>query len=156
MKNEIIYRLFRIVLIVVFVIFLSFIRNNTANNYALANSMMNAIPGFKVTQLDSNIDHTNGLKEEHKIKIENYSKTKQDVSFVLKSTNDSFPYDYMSYTILKDNSIVKTGIVRKNEILYKTTIDKKDADMYKIILSITQEDINTLGGVSISAQISFI
>ena len=98
----------------------------------------------------------NYLKEEHSIKIENYSRTKQDVSFILKDTNDSFPFDYMEYTILKNNSIVKTGIVRKNETLYKTTIDSKAIDMYNIILSMSQEDINALGGVSISAQISFV
>ena len=126
------------------------------NNYALADSIMSTIPSFKVTELDNNIDHTNGLREEHSIKIENYSRTKQDVSFILKDTNDSFPFDYMEYTILKNNSIVKTGIVRKNETLYKTTIDSKAIDMYNIILSMSQEDINTLGGVSISAQISFV
>lgn len=156
MNKEIIYRLCRIVLVIVFVVFFSFIRDNTINNYALADSMMSTILHFKVTQLDSNIDRTNGLKEEHIVKIENYSKTKQDISFILKDDNNSFPYNYMNYIIVKDNSIVKTGIIRKNEILYKTTIDSKDIDMYNIILSISQEDINTLGGVNISAQISFV
>lgn len=156
MKNEIIYRIFRIILVIVFVMSLSYLRNNTVNNYALADSMMNSMPHFKVTELDNNIDHTYGLREEHSIKIENYSRTKQDVSFVLQDDNNTFPYNYMNYTILKDNNIVKTGTVRKNEILYKTTIDSKDADTYKIIFSISQEDINILGGISISAKISFI
>jgi len=156
MKKEILFRLFRIILVIVFVALLSAARNNVMNNYALANSIMNTMPRFKVTEIDNNIDSTYGLKEEHSIKIENYSRTKQDVSFILKDTNDSFPFDYMEYTILKNNSIVKTGIVRKNETLYKTTIDSKAIDMYNIILSMNQEDINALGGVSISAQISFV
>lgn len=156
MKKEIIHRLLRILLVIVFVVLLSTVRNNTMNNYALANSVMNSMPNFKVTELDNNIDKTYGLREEHSIKIENYSKSKQDLSFVLKDTNADFPFGYMTYKIIKNNTVVKTGIVRKNETLYKTTIDSKATDMYNIILSISQEDINTLGGVSISAQISFI
>ena len=156
MKSEILYRICRIILVIVFVLFLATIRNNTMSNYTLANSVMNAMPNFKVTELDNNIDKTHGLVEEHSIRIESYSKNKQDVSFILKDNNNSFPYGYMNYIIVKNDTVVKRGTVIKDEVLYQTTIDSKETDVYNIILSIRQEDINTLGGVSISAEISFV
>lgn len=155
MKNEILYRVCRIILVLVFVLFLSMIRNNVKASYESANTVMENMPGFVVKSVSDSIDKSSGLKETHDIVIQNVSKKKQDVSFVLADVNGEYPYNYMNYTIIKNDKIVKKGIVKKNEALFNDKIGFND-NSYKIIFSISQEDINYLGGVSISAQISFV
>lgn len=132
------------------------IRNNVKANYNEANAIMNSMPGFKVTELNNNIDKEYGLREEHCIKIENISNKKQIVSFVLKNTNKEFPYNYMNYSIVKNNNIVKEGILRNEGIFYETSISSNEDDIYTIILSISQEDINALGGITTYAEFTFI
>lgn len=155
MKNEILYRVCRIILVLVFVLFLSMIRNNVKASYESANTVMENMPGFVVKSVSDSIDKSSGLKETHDIVIQNVSKKKQDVSFVLADVNGEYPYNYMNYAIIKNDKIVKKGIVKKNEALFNDKIGFND-NSYKIIFSISQEDINYLGGVSISAQISFV
>lgn len=155
MKNELLFRLVRIVLVIIFVIFLSVIRNNVKASYESAETIMNNMPGFLVKSIGDSVDKSSGLREEHDIIIQNVSKKKQNVSFILDASNDGFPYEYTNYTIIKNGTVVKTGVVRKNEILFKDKIGF-DYNSYKIILNISQESINYLGGVYMDAQISFI
>lgn len=156
MKNEIIYRLCRIILVIIFVLFFSMVRNNVKASYNEANAFIDSMPGFTVTELDNNIDKSNGLKEEHSVQIKNVSNKKQDVAFVLNNTNEAYPYNYMNYTILKNNTIVKQGIVKEEGVLYNTSISSNEDSVYKIVLNISQEDINALGGISTYAEFSFI
>ena len=156
MKKEIAYRVFRIILVIIFVVFFSTVRNSIKASYTEASTIIDSMPGFTVVELDNNIDKSTGLREEHTVQIKNVSHKKQDVSFVLNNTNDAFPYNYMNYTIVKNNKVVKSGLIRKDEVLYKDEIKANINNSYKIILNISQEDINALGGVSISAQILFI
>ncbi len=156
MKNEIMYRVCRIILVIVFVVFFSMIRNNVKASYNEANAIINNMPGFTVAELDNKIDKSSGLKEEHSVQIRNVSHKKQDVSFVLNNTNEAYPYNYMNYTILKNNTIVKQGIVKEEGVLFKTTINSNEDSTYKIVLNISQEDINALGGISAYAEFTFI
>lgn len=156
MKKEILYRVFRIFLIICFVTFLSILRNNVSASYQSASKITNQMSSIIVTPVSNNIDKSSGLTEEHIVDIKNVSNKNKDVSFVLSDTNDSFPYEYMNYSILKNNIVVKQGVIKENNILYTETIDSHKENTYKIVLNISQEDIITLGGVSISAKISFI
>ncbi len=156
MKKEILYRVFRIIFVIVFVMFFSMIRNNVKASYEDANKIINNMPGFTVTQVDNNIDKSCGLREEHSVEIKNVIHKKQDVSFVLNNTNDAFPYNYMNYTIMKDNKVVKEGIIKEEGTLYKATIDKNENSIYKIILTMSQDDIIALGGISTYAEFTFI
>ena len=87
MKNEIVYRVCRIILVIVFVVFFSMIRNNVKASYNEANTIIDNMPGFTVAELDNKIDKSSGLKEEHSVQIRNVSHKKQDVSFVLNNTS---------------------------------------------------------------------
>ena len=156
MKNEILYRMFRIIFVIAFVTCLSILRNNVAASYQEASEIANQMSSIIVTPISDNIDKSSGLTEEHIVDIKNVSNKKKDVSFILSDTNDDFPYNYINYTILKNNTVVKQGIITKNSILYKTTINSRQENTYKIVLNVSQEDIIMLGGVSISAQISFV
>lgn len=156
MKNEIIYRLCRIILVIVFVVFFSMVRNTVKAKYNEANTIIDSMPGFIVEELNNSVDKSYGLKEEHSVQIKNVSHKKQDVSFVLNNTNESYPYNYMNYTILKNNTIVKQGIVKEEGVLYKTSITSNEDSVYKIVLNISQEDINALGGISTYAEFTFI
>ena len=156
MKKEILYRVFRIILVIIFVVFFSMIRNNVKASYDKAGVIMDSMPGFTVTQVDDNIDKSCGLKEEHSVQIKNVIHKKQNVSFVLNNTNDAYPYNYMNYTIMKDDTIVKKGIIKEEGTLYKATIDKNEDSIYKIILTMSQDDINALGGISTYAEFTFI
>ena len=156
MKKEIITRLFRIILVIIFVVFFSMVRNTVKASYDEASTIIDSMPGFTVEELDNRIDKSFGLKEEHSVQIRNISHKKQDVSFLLNNTNETYPYNYMNYTILKNNTIVKQGIVKEEGVLYKTSITSNEDSIYKIVLSISQEDINALGGISTYAEFSFI
>lgn len=156
MKKEIIYRVFRIILVIVFVMCLSIARNDVKASYERANEITKQLPNFIVTPLNNTIDTSSGLKEEHSVSIKNISNNKQNVSFVLNNTNEYFPYDYMNYTIIKNNKVVKTGVIKENETLYKDEISSQKNNSYKIIFSISQNTINSLEHISTYAQISFI
>lgn len=155
MKKEIIYRIIRIIFVIVFVMCLSVVRNDVKASYERANEITKQMPNFVVTALDNSIDKSSGLKEEHSVNIKNISNDKQDVSFVLNNVNEDFPYDYMNYTIVKNNKVVKKGIIKENETLYKDNISSQKNNSYKIIFSISQNTINSLGHISTYAQISF-
>lgn len=156
MKKEIIYRIIRITFVIVFVMVLSIIRNDVKASYERANEITKQMPSFVVTPLNNSIDKSSGLKEEHSVNIKNISNDKQDVSFVLNNTNEDFPYDHMNYTIIKNDKIVKKGIIKENEVLYKDEISSQNNNSYKIIFSISQNTINSLEHISTYAQISFI
>ena len=156
MKKEILYRVFRIILVISFVAFFSMIRNNVKASYEDANKIINSMPGFTVTQIDNNIDKSCGLKEEHSVEIKNVMNKKQNISFILQNTNEAFPYNYMNYTIMKDNKVVKEGIIKEEGTIYKATIDKNEDSVYKIILTMSRDDIIALGGISTYAEFTFI
>lgn len=155
MKKEIVYRIIRIIFVIVFVVCLSIVRNDVKASYERANEITKQMPNFVVTPLNNSIDKSSGLKEEHSVNIRNVSNDKQDVSFVLNNANEDFPYDYMNYTIVKNNKVVKKGIIKENETLYKDKISSQKNNSYKIIFSISQNTINSLGYISTHAQISF-
>ena len=156
MKKEILYRVFRIIFVILFVMFFSVIRNNVKANYDDANKIINNMPGFTVTSIENNIDKSCGLREEHSVEIKNVVNKKQEVSFILQNTNDAFPYNYMNYTIMKDNKIVKEGIIKEEGTIYKATISSNEDSIYKIILTISRDDIIALGGISTYAEFTFI
>ena len=156
MKKEILYRVFRIILVILLVVFFSMIRNNVKISYDKANTIINGMPGFTVTQVGDSIDKSYGLREEHSVKIKNVVHKKQNVSFVINNTNEAFPYNYMNYTIMKDNKVVEEGIIKEEGTLYRATIDKNEDSIYKIILTMSRDDINALGGISTYAEFTFI
>lgn len=156
MKNEIIYRICRIILVIVFVVFFSMVRNTVKASYDEASTIIDSMPGFTVEELNNRVDKRYGLKEEHSVQIKNITHKKQDISFVLNNTNEEYPYNYMNYTILKNNTIVKQGIVKEEGVLYKTSITSNEDSVYKIVFNISQEDINALGGISTYAEFTFI
>lgn len=156
MKKEIFYRVFRIILVILFVVFISNVRNSVKQNYDAAGGIIDSMPKFVVTSLDNSIDKSNGLLEEHSVKIKNTSNKKENITFLLKDENGSFPYGYMNYTIIKDGHPIQNGVVTENDVLYSTVLSKGEDSVYKIIFSIKKEDIYSLGGVSTSAEIVFI
>ena len=156
MKREIMYRIFRIVFVLLFLLFASFLRNDVQESYKSADNIIASMPSFVVTPLDNKVDSDSGLVEEHNVEIKNVSNTKKSISFVLNDTNEAFPYDYLHYTIIKDGTIIKEGIVRKNEALYKGKLSKNENVVYKIVFSMSEEDIHNLGGVSVSGKLAFI
>ena len=156
MKKEILFRLFRIVFVIVFVVLATTLRNNVQASYKKASQITEQVPNFVVTELNNQVDQSKGLKEEHSVNIKNISNTKQEVSFVLNNTNKNFPYNYMSYTILKNNKVVKEGIIKENKELYKDEISYGKNNSYTIVFNLSKETINTLGSISTSAQLQFI
>ena len=156
MKREIMYRVCRIIFMIMLLLFVSFLRNDVQESYKVADSIISAMPSFVVTSLNNKVDNSSGLVEEHNVKIKNVSNTKKDISFVLNDTNESFPYDYLNYTITKNGTLVKEGIVHKNEPLYREKMSKNEISVYKIVFSMSKEDIYNLGGVSVSAKLAFI
>ena len=156
MNKEIMFRLFRITLMIIFLLFVSFLRNDVKESYKSADNIIASMPSFVVTSLDNKVDNNSGLVEEHVVKIKNFANTKKDISFVLNDTNESFPYNYLNYTITKNDILVKEGIVHKNEPLYKEKLSKNESSVYKIVFSMTKEDIYNLGRVSVSAKLQFI
>ena len=156
MKKEIMYRVFRIVFMIMFLLFISFLRNDVQESYKGADSIIDSMPSFVVTSLENKVNNDSGLVEEHNVKIKNVSNAKKSISFVLKDTNEGFPYNHLKYTIIKDDTIIKEGIVRENVPLYKGKLARNESSIYKIVFSMSKEDIYTLGGVSVSAKLQFI
>ena len=156
MEKEIIYRVVRIVIVSVFLVFFSFLRQDVKERYDEANSLMEKMPGFVVTEVDSNVSNNNGLKEKHRVRIKNVSGKKQNVSFVIKNVNDSFPYDYLNYSVLKNGKIISKGLVTSDDVFYTEKISIRENSIYEIIFSIDLETIYELGGVSMSGVLEFI
>ena len=156
MKKEIMYRIFRIIFVIMFLLFVSFLRNDVKESYKMADSSISSMPSFVVNSLGDKVDNSSGLVEEHNVEIRNVSNAKKNISFVLNDTNEGFPYDYLNYTIIKDGKVIKEGVVHKNEVLCKDKLSKNEDSVYKIVFSISQEDIYKLGGVSVSAKLAFI
>lgn len=156
MEKEIMFRLFRIIMVIVFVLILSVARNNVKASYDTANKIKNDMPSFVVTPVSNYVDMSSGFTEEHSVDIKNVTNTKQDVSFVLDDENGNYPYNYVTYTIMKDNQVVKKGVVIKDKVLYKDILLSNENNLYKIVFKVSQKTINNLGGISISAKISFV
>ena len=156
MKKEIVYRILRIAFVIMFLLFVSFLRNDVQESYKVADAVVASMPSFVVTPLENKVDNDSGLVEEHSVEIKNVSNTKKSISFVLNDANEGFPYNYLNYTIVKDGKVVKEGIVHKDEPLYKDLLCKNENSIYKIVFSMSKEDIYSLGGVSVSAKLAFI
>ncbi len=156
MKKDIIYRLIRIVLVFIFLVVFSTVRADVKERYDAAQKYMDSMPTFIVTELGSNTSKEYGLRQEHSIEVKNVTSKKQNVSFVIKNTNEEFPYDYLNYTILKDGEVVKTGVVTTNNSLYEAELVGNETNVYDIVFTMDMEDIYSLGGVSMSCEIEFI
>ncbi len=156
MKKEIVFRMFRIVLVTVFLLFSLFLWKDANSNYESAKGIIADMPSFTVTSLNSYVDTSNGLMEKHKVDIKNVSNGSKNISFVLNNVKEGFPYDYMNYTIIKNNKIMKKGIVKKGEPIYKEKLTKNENSVYTIVFSMSKEDVYNLGGVSVDAKLVFI
>ena len=154
MDKEIKKRIIRIIIVSLFLIILSISRNNVKESFEQANELLKEMPTFIVTQLDSNYYN---LGEEYKVEIKNVSTGKEKVSFVLNSTSEnSIPYNYMNYEIIKNDISVKQGIVKTDGVIYKDTISKNAINTYKIKFWIEEEKIKFLDKNEISAQLLFV
>ena len=156
MKKDIVFRVFRIIFVISFLIFASFVRNDVNQNYENANKIIASMPSFTVTTLNSYVDTSNGLMEKHEVEIKNVSNRSKNISFVLNNVNEGFPYDYMNYTIIKNNKVMKKGIVKKGKPIYKEKLTRNENSVFTIIFSMSKEDVYNLGGVSVDAKLIFI
>lgn len=156
MKKEIVYRLCRIVFVVLFLFIFSTVREDALAKYDSANKFMKSMPNFVVTELNSNTYKDNGLRQEHKVEIKNTTNKEENVSFVIKNTNDSFPYDYLKYTVYKNGKVVEKGTVTSNNSLFTDKLKGNETSVYEIVFSMDMESIYNLGGVSMSAELAFI
>lgn len=156
MKKEVLFRITRITMVIIFVSILATIRSNVKASYDAFNEVKKEMPKFVVTSLSNSIYSNNGITEEYSVKIKNITNKKRNVSFVLKDVNQNYPYNYVAYTIIKDNKIVKKSIVKKDGYLYNDVLSSSEDNSYKIIFTISKELINSLQNVSTSAKISFV
>ncbi len=155
MKKDIIFRLVRVTIILVFLIVFSYLRADVKARYDAAQKYIDSMPTFVVTELGSNTSKEFGLRQEHTIELKNTTSKKQNVSFVIKNANDTFPYEYLNYTIIKNGKSVKTGVVTNNT-LYDVELSGNEKSVYDIVFTMDMEDINSLGGVSMSCDITFV
>ena len=155
MKNEICYRIFRIIFVVFLLVFLSFVRGNVQASYDGAKEIMKDMPEFVVTSIDNDYS-LDGLSEKHKVQIKNVTTKSKDVSFMLNDGNGNFPYNYMNYEILKNNVSVKKGKVLSSGSLYKVNLKKNENSVYEIRFWIDHKDVNNLKSNIVSAKLSFV
>ena len=123
MKNEIIYRIFRIILVIVFVMSLSYLRNNTVNNYALADSMMNSMPHFKVTELNNNIDQK--LEEIKLRKQNNFNRKARELNQKLKLKDEHIKKTLQLRRLEKEEEMKKLSeTIKKRFFSVQETLDR--------------------------------
>lgn len=168
MKNEVLFRVVRIILVILFLMVASSVRNVTKESYEEADKIKESLSAsLQVVKLaDGNIIGTPLSDEEavqnkgYKIKITNSSDKDKTFTLALinnlKNKEESISYSDIRYQVKKNNKVVITSNLSENGYLYNDILNSYDVCDYEIKFWI-DEDVNiNLDGKTFSSKIAII
>lgn len=143
MKNEVLYRIFRIVIVIIIFFIMTLWVNDVNKSYDKAYEVQNYIlNSLQVKQLSSNIDRTDNVgnvsksSDGFRLELKNTTSKDRDITFIAKdAVSDSdlrIDYKYVNYQIICDGVVVKEDVMNNDGILYKTILKKNSKNVYEI------------------------
>ena len=144
MDREVRYRLFRIVLVIFIFLCFTFLRESVGESYVEAREVESFLSKplvmEQVATLESKIN-TDSKYYSYSIKITNEAAIFRSGDIIFSSDGD---FGKVKYQILKDDTVVKTGVLKNNHVLYTLDLNPNSADIYEVRFLI--ENSSSLNG----------
>ena len=168
MKNEVLFRVFRIILVILFLLVVSSVRNVTKESYEEAYGIMESLTAsLQVVKISDGhmigapVSDNEAIKNDGlKIKVTNNGKGDKTFTIALinkfKNNEESISYSDIRYQVEKDDKVVVTGNLSENGYLYNDTLKPSSACYYEIKFWIDEDVDITLNGETFSSEIAII
>ncbi len=153
MDKEIKKRLTRIILVILFLLIASSLRTITKESYQNASI-------FK-ENLSTSLQMINLTNEEQKpnigtytIKITNPQDEEKNITLkLIEDENNTLPYKYVNYEIIKNDKKILAKSINKNKILLEDTLTNKEESIYKIKFWIKEDAASKIDGTQFMSKI---
>lgn len=156
MKNELKFRITRIIFILIFLVFSSILWKDTYNDNISAKNYLDSLSNTNFVELSNGINMTSAYPvndnigsrgESYKFKIINNGNDKEDITIVVLNSldNDYISYDNIRYQVIKNNEVfIESKTLNNNGIMFYDSVNseniyevkfwiKEDASIYEII-----------------------
>ena len=144
MDREVRYRLFRIILVIFIFLCFTFLRESVGESYVEAREVESFLSKplvmEQVATLESKIN-TDSKYYSYSLKITNEAAIFRSGDIIFSSDGD---FGKVKYQILKDDTVVKTGVLKNNHVLYTLDLNPNSADIYEVRFLI--ENSSSLNG----------
>ena len=144
MDREVRYRLFRIILVIFIFLCFTFLRESVGESYVEAREVESFLSKplvmEQVATLESKIN-TDSKYYSYSIKITNEAAIFRSGDIIFSSDGD---FGKVKYQILKDDTVVKTGVLKNNHVLYTLDLNPNSSDIYEVRFLI--ENSSSLNG----------
>ena len=144
MDREVRYRLFRIILVIFIFLCFTFLRESVGESYVEAREVESFLSKplvmEQVATLESKIN-TDSKYYSYSLKITNEAAIFRSGDIIFSSDGD---FGKVKYQILKDDTVVKTGVLKNNHVLYAVDLNPNSSDIYEVRFLI--ENSSSLNG----------
>lgn len=144
MDREVRYRLFRIILVIFIFLCFTFLRESVGESYVEAREVESFLSKplvmEQVATLESKIN-TDSKYYSYSLKITNEAAIFRSGDIIFSSDGD---FGKVKYQILKDDTVVKTGVLKNNHVLYTLDLNPNSSDIYEVRFLI--ENSSSLNG----------
>ena len=144
MDREVRYRLFRIILVIFIFLCFTFLRESVGESYVEAREVESFLSKplvmEQVATLESKIN-TDSKYYSYCLKITNEAAIFRSGDIIFSSDGD---FGKVKYQILKDDTVVKTGVLKNNHVLYTLDLNPNSSDIYEVRFLI--ENSSSLNG----------
>ena len=144
MDREVRYRLFRIILVIFIFLCFTFLRESVGESYVEAREVESFLSKplvmKQVATLESKIN-TDSKYYSYSLKITNEAAIFRSGDIIFSSDGD---FGKVKYQILKDDTVVKTGVLKNNHVLYTVDLNPNSSDIYEVRFLI--ENSSSLNG----------
>lgn len=144
MDREVRYRLFRIILVIFIFLCFTFLRESVGESYVEAREVESFLSKplvmEQVATLESKIN-TDSKYYSYSIKITNEAAIFRSGDIIFSSDGD---FGKVKYQILKNDTVVKTGVLKNNHVLYTLDLNPNSADICEVRFLI--ENSSSLNG----------
>ena len=144
MDREVRYRLFRIILVIFIFLCFTFLRESVGESYVEAREVESFLSKplvmEQVATLESKIN-TDLKYYSYSLKITNEAAIFRSGDIIFSSDGD---FGKVKYQILKDDTVVKTGVLKNNHVLYTLDLNPNSSDIYEVRFLI--ENSSSLNG----------
>jgi len=167
MRNEVMFRTFRIIIVIIIFLIMTFLCNNVGKSYEEAYAVQDYILNSLQVKELSNINRSDSVSSSasgsshdgFKLEVKNSTSKNRDVTFIandaVKDDDIRIDYEYVSYQVICDGEIVKESVMSDDGILYETTLNSNSKYVYEIKFWIN-EDATDVDGKKFSINITLI